>query len=76
MADSTSGFTVYVNNHCPACRLVTEYINQNALKCEVVNIDLEDKNPPVDLWVFPALFEDSRLLAYGEDIIERLQQKA
>lgn len=76
MVDSTPKFTLYVNNHCPSCKVVAEYIKRNALACDVVNIDLSEQEPPLDLMVFPALFQNSRLLAYGEDIITRLSRQA
>ncbi|MGD1847770.1 MAG: hypothetical protein ACFB10_20450 [Salibacteraceae bacterium] len=67
---------MYISNHCPSCKVVAEYINTNSLACKVVNVDSQSESPPVDLWVFPALFEDKRLLAYGDDIIIRLSRLA
>ena len=75
MTTTPDNFKVYINDHCPSCGVVIDYLRRNEITCEVINVDFEHKMPPVDLMIFPALFGGDRLLAYGEDIIETLRKR-
>ena len=63
--------TVYICRDCPSCERVVAYIEKNKVKCEVVNISDGGKNAPF-IGVFPALYEENILKAYGSDIMDRI----
>ena len=67
-----SKYTLYVNNHCPQCGVVSDYLKRNSIACPIVNVDEPGAEPPITLMVFPALMNDQKLLAYGEDILRYL----
>ncbi len=63
--------TVYICRNCPSCQRVVDYIQKNNVKCEVVNVsDGAQKAPEVG--IFPALYINDKLKAYGNDILDRL----
>lgn len=65
--------TVYICHNCPSCERITNYIIENNVKCEVVNIsDNSKKDVPV-VNIFPALYVNNKLKAYGNDILERIK---
>ncbi len=60
---------VYVANRCHQCALVKDFVKESSIKADVYNVDLTNKKPPIDVFVYPALFVGPKLIAYGEDII-------
>jgi len=52
---------------------VLKFLENEKIDCKVVNVEKDSIGPPVDLLVFPALFLGKRLVAYGDDIIDRLK---
>lgn len=61
--------TVYLANRCHQCDLVQKFIKKSGVDVDIYNVDLSNKKPPIDVFVYPALFVNSKLMAYGEDII-------
>lgn len=61
------GYSLYTTDHCHACSVVLEFVEQESIKIEVYPTDRKDR--PHDAFVFPALFKDERLIAYGDDDI-------
>ena len=68
-------YTIYIGNDCHQCGMVLDYMAQRKICAQIINIDTENKQPPFTLYVFPALFNDDTLIAYGEDIIEHFNNK-
>ena len=66
-------YTIYINDHCIGCDKVLKFLEEENIDCKVINIEKDSIGPPVDLLVFPALFLGKRLVAYGEDIIDRFK---
>ena len=60
---------VFLANRCHQCDLVKSYVKKSGVDADIYNVDLTSKKPPIDVFVYPALFVDSKLIAYGEDII-------
>lgn len=60
---------IYVGKNCHDCKEVIETINKHKALFEVNDIDKSCKKPPIPLFVFPSLFKDEKLIAYGFDII-------
>lgn len=61
--------TIYLANRCHQCDLVKTYVKKSGVDADIYNVDLTNKKPPIDVFVYPALFVDCNLVAYGEDII-------
>lgn len=61
--------TIYLANRCHQCDLVKTYVKKSGVDADIYNVDLTNKKPPIDVFVYPALFMGSNLVAYGEDII-------
>lgn len=66
-------YTLYTGNNCHQCKAVIDFLIAQKVSYEEVNIDEEDKKPPVELFIFPALFKGNTLIAYGIDIIDVLK---
>lgn len=66
---------VYVANWCHQCGLVKEFLKKSSIDADVYNVDLTNRKPPIDVFVYPALFVDSKLIAYGEDIIAYFEKQ-
>jgi len=66
-------YTVYMRNHCSSCERVLEFLKKEKVPCEIINVDKEEKQPPLNgCIIYPALFLGNRLLANGDDIIYKL----
>ena len=62
---------VYICHDCPTCERVVSFIKSNDLSCQIINV--QDEKPKIQrLQIFPALFIDERLVAYGDDILDKL----
>jgi len=64
---------VYICFNCPACERVVASIEENSLDAQVVNVQIEKPDIP-RIQIFPALFIDDKLTAYGDDIINVLMK--
>ncbi len=67
-------YTLYTGNNCTQCKAVIDFLIAQGVSYEEVNIDEGDKKPPVKLFIFPALFKNNTLIAYGVDIIDALKK--
>jgi hypothetical protein len=67
-------YNIYIAEDCHQCQEVIDGINELDLEINFINVDLEDKKPPIDVFAFPALFKGDVLLRYGSDIIEYLKK--
>ena len=68
-------YVLYVGENCHQCKEVSDFLEKHKISFRKVNVDLEEEQPPIRLFAFPALFEGGELLKYGTDIIEFVQQK-
>ncbi|MEX2596750.1 MAG: hypothetical protein WEC59_07455 [Salibacteraceae bacterium] len=50
-----------------------DFIQRKRVECLVINVDDEGDTPPEKVFIYPVLFKNDRLLAYGLDIIEHFQ---
>lgn len=66
---------VYVANNCHQCGLVKDFIQRSGLEVDIYNVDMQMVSPPMDIFVYPALFVNTQLMAYGEDIIDYFEKK-
>ena len=60
-------FRLYIVNNCDSCDRVIAYPETNGIDCKIVTY--EDEKPVMPIFIFPALFYNDRLIAYGDDII-------
>lgn len=67
-------YKLHISNDCPACGRVLEYIMENDIQHELVNVSDPDKNPVEGVLIYPALFTNNNLQAYGDDIITWLRK--
>lgn len=66
-------YTLYTGNNCHQCKAVVDFLVDKKVSYKEVNIDEDGVEPPVKLFVFPALFKENTLIAYGIDIIDALK---
>lgn len=69
-------YTLFVSNDCTQCSNVVDYLRHKEIECLIINVDDEGDNPPERVFIYPVLFMDDVLLAYGLDIIEHFQLHA
>ncbi|MGK0383679.1 MAG: hypothetical protein ACJAVL_000409 [Bacteroidia bacterium] len=67
--------TVYVANRCHQCDLIKRFVQKSGLDADIYDMDLSNKKPPIDIFAYPALFVDSKLMAYREDIITNFKNQ-
>ncbi len=60
-------YSVYTIPDCRSCDKIIDYIQSNQIDCRVINY--HDEKPNLPIFIFPALFYNDRLIAYGDDII-------
>jgi hypothetical protein len=60
---------VYVANRYHQCDLVKTFVQKSGLDADIYNVYFSNKKPPIDVFVYPVLFVDSKLMAYEDDII-------
>ena len=66
-------YVIYVGENCHDCFKVSKTVVELGLDIPMKNID-KGENPPIDLFILPALFsEDGDLKAYGLDIVNFLK---
>ena len=66
---------IYIANRCHQCGLVKDYVKTSGVDTDIYNVDLQSIKPPIDIFIYPALFIDSKLVAYGEDIISYFKER-
>lgn len=66
---------IYIANRCHQCSMVKDFVRKSGVETDIYNVDLQHVVPPMDIFVYPALFIDSKLVAYGEDIISFYENK-
>jgi hypothetical protein len=52
---------------------VEDFILRKRIECLVINVDNEGDSPPENVFIYPVLFLNDKLCAYGRDIIEHFQ---
>ncbi len=67
--------TIYVANRCHQCGLVKDFVKRSGVETDIYNVDLSAAKPPMQIFIYPALFVDSKLIAYGEDIISYFKEQ-
>jgi glutaredoxin len=65
--------TLYIAEDCHQCAKVTDWINEHSREIVIENVDKGGGQPPITTFIYPALFENDGLMAYGEDIIQYLK---
>ena len=66
---------LFIGKDCHDCQKVVEFIVKNDLEVDIINLDEDDATePPIQIFVRPALFVNGDLKAYGTDIIAYLKQ--
>lgn len=63
------GYVVYTGNDCHDCDVVVKAMKKHKIKFREVQVDRDGIEPPIDVFIRPALFEEDQLLAYGRDIL-------
>ena len=69
-------YTLYVAENCHQCGEVMAYMDRKEVSFRKVNVDLTEERPPIQIFAFPALFEENELLGYGTDIISYFMKKS
>ncbi len=67
-------YTLYVDNNCSSCKRIQQYISENNITINTVNIHEEINKLPFTIMIFPALVKENKLLAYGPDITPILER--
>lgn len=68
-------YTLYTSNHCESCEHVLNYLKEHKILHTVTNIDTDEKELPVNVFIVPALLLNDKLLAYGTDIIKYFEKQ-
>ena len=64
---------VYICYNCPVCERIVEHLKNEHPEVKVVNV--QDEKPDIPrIQIFPALFFDDKLVAYGDDIKAKLSR--
>ena len=66
-------YTLYISNHCTQCVNVVDFLDRKRIECLVINVDDEGDSPPDKVFIYPVLYMNEVLHAYGLDIIEHFQ---
>lgn len=66
---------IYIANRCHQCGMVKDFVKKSGVETDIHNVDLTTAVPPKEVFVYPALFIGTDLIAYGEDIISYYQNK-
>jgi glutaredoxin len=61
-------YTLFVGDNCHECAEVIAFLEQENFEHRQVNIDHEEEKPPLEIFVYPALFKGKELICYGSDI--------
>ncbi|EGC84206.1 glutaredoxin family protein [Anaerococcus hydrogenalis] len=74
-----SDYKLFVGSFCPHCRKVENFLDENDIKIDIVNIN-EDRDAMMELIQkggkrqVPCLFHDGEYMYESNDIIEFLQK--
>lgn len=68
-------YRLYLANNCHECEEVAVAITDMPLEVDIINVDESKEEPPIPIFAYPALFKGEILLAYGSDILKRLDAK-
>lgn len=68
-------YTLYLGNNCHDCDRVLKRMKGSTMEFQYFNVDEGEEEPPIYMHIFPCLFEDGELLAFGNDIVEHLEKK-
>jgi len=68
-------YILYTANNCHGCALVVNELEAKGNKLETYNVDESEERPPIYVVVYPALFENGELVAYGQDILRYFEKK-
>jgi hypothetical protein len=52
---------------------VLDYLHRRHIDVLVINVDNEGDSPPQEVFIYPVLFLDNTLVAYGLDITEHFR---
>jgi hypothetical protein len=55
--------------------MVVDFVKRSGVESDIYNVDLQKAKPPIDIFIYPALFIDAKLVAYGEDIITYFEDR-
>ncbi|MDP6909663.1 MAG: hypothetical protein QF371_09160 [Flavobacteriales bacterium] len=66
---------IYIANRCHQCGMVVDFVKRSGVESDIYNVDLQKAKPPIDIFIYPALFIDAKLVAYGEDIITYFEDR-
>jgi len=68
-------YTLYIGKKCHQCQDMIEFLRVNKVSFRTVHVQKDKERPPIDLFIFPALMHDDRLLCYGTDIVNYIEAK-
>ena len=68
-------YTLYIGKNCHQCQDVVEFMNINRIDYRKVHVHKSGENPPIEIYIFPALFVEDQLMAYGTDIVKYFEKK-
>jgi hypothetical protein len=69
-----NNYTLYLDNNCSSCKRIQQYISENNIAINTVNIHEGFNELPFVIMIFPALVKENKLLAYGPDITPILER--
>ena len=65
-------YCIYIRTNCRSCQRIAQFIKEKRINIRLINIDNQDEKLPARLMIFPALLLGNKIIAYGDDIIDRL----
>lgn len=68
-------YQLYITSNCHECEYVLSKLAKWTKIVEVLNVDDRDLETPIPVFVYPAIFKDKLLIAYGSDILEYLEKQ-
>ena len=60
---------IYTINNCSTCKNVMNFFNENNISFKQFPVEEGNFELPFSIYIYPALVNDTKLLAYGDDII-------
>ncbi|MBL4623826.1 MAG: hypothetical protein JKY42_01600 [Flavobacteriales bacterium] len=67
-----AGLILYVAPDCNECEEVIDYVNRNNFQLEIVNLETRKERLEKGIFIYPALCNNTNVLAYGTDILKYL----
>lgn len=68
-------YNLYIGKECHECQTVVEFMKVNQIDFRKIHVHKGGEAPPIEIFIFPALFVEDRLIAYGTDIVNYLEKK-